>query len=155
VNEEWLKQALKSNIKLKEKKQLLLTQIGHLRINIFTEYYEQVNILREKNQLDKAVELMNSYAEIASIFISTKKQPASIKRLKELLSLRSTEPIEYLQKWRTAYDSWFEQKPNQQSINEKKRMEKFDQLKMAFLELYTFSFAADNFPPLRNRRSDR
>ncbi|MBN1244249.1 hypothetical protein JXA31_01485 [Candidatus Bathyarchaeota archaeon] len=154
INENWLNQALKSEIALKEKKQLLLTQIGYLRINIFTEYFERVNLLREKNQLEHAVELMNKHAEIASIFISTKKQPVLIKRLKELLSIRSTEPIEYLQKWRTAYEAWYKQASSQQLTGEKKRMEEFDQLKMAFLELYTFSFSVDNFPPLRNRRSD-
>jgi len=154
INENWLNQAIKSDISLKEKKQLLLTQIGYLRINIFTEYFERANLLREKNQLDQAVELMNKHAEIAGIFISTKKQPVLIKRLKELLSIRSTEPIEYLQKWRTAYEAWHNQATSQQLTGEKKRMEEFDQLKMAFLELYTFSFSVDNFPPLRNRRSD-
>jgi hypothetical protein len=154
INENWLNQTLKSSITLKEKKQLLLTQIGYLRINIFTEYFERVNRLREKNQLDKAVELMNRHAEIARIFIPTKKQPAFTKRLKELFAMRSTEPIEYLQKWRTAYEAWHKKEPGQQPFDEKKRMKEFDQLKMAFLELYTFSFSLDNFPPLRDRRSD-
>jgi hypothetical protein len=154
INETWLNKTLKSDLALKEKKQLLLTQIGYLRINIFTEYLERVNLLREKNQLDPAVELMNKHAEIASIFISTKKQPVLIKRLKELLLIRSIEPMEYLQKWRTAYEAWYKQASSQQLIDEKKRMEEFDKLKMAFLELYTFSFSVDNFPPLRNRRSD-
>jgi len=154
MNENWLNQVLKSDIKLKERKRLLLTQIGYLRINIFSEYFERVKLLREKNQLNEAVELMNKHAEIASMFISTKEQPASVKRLKELLSIRSTEPIEYLRKWRAAYEAWFKQESNQQPIDNKKRMEEFDQLKMAFLELYTFSFSVDNFPPLRERRSD-
>jgi hypothetical protein len=154
MNENWLNQVLKSDIKPKEKKRLLLTQMGYLRINIFTEYYERVKLLRERNQLNEAVELMNRHAEIASIFISTKKQPASIKRLKKLLSIRSIEPIEYLQKWRTAYEAWLKQKSSQQLFDEKKRMEDFDQLRMAFLELYTFSFSVNNFPPLRSRRSD-
>lgn len=153
VNEYWLNQTLKSDMTLREKKQLLLTQIGYLRINIFTEYFERVNLLREKNQLDQAAELMNKHAEIASIFISKKKQPASIKRLKELFSIRSIEPIEYLQQWQTVYEAWFNQGGSQQ-FDEKQRIEKFDELKMAFLELYTFSFSVENFPPLRNRRSD-
>ena len=154
MNENWLNQVLKSDVRLKEKKRLLLTQMGYLRINIFTEYYERVKLLREKNQLNEAVELMNRHAEIASMFISTKKQPAPIKRLKKLLSIRSIEPLEYLQKWRTAYETWIKKTPNQQLVDEKKRMEEFDQLRMAFLELYTFSFSVDNFPPLRSRRSD-
>ena len=155
INENLLNQTLKSDIKLKKKKQLLLTQMGYLRMNIFMEYFERVNLLREKNQLNKAIEQMNKHAEIAKIFIPTKKQPALIKRLKKLLSIRSTEPAEYLQKWRTAYEAWHKQDSLQQPINEKKRLEEFDQLKMAFLELYTFSFSVDNFPPLRNRRSDQ
>ena len=153
VTENWLYQTLRSDIKLKEKKQLLLTQMGYLRINIFMEYFERVNLLREKNQLNQAVELMNKHAEIASIFISAKKQPALIKRLKNMLSIRNIEPIEYLQQWQTVYEAWLKQGATQQ-FDEKKRMEKFDALKMAFLELYTFSFSVDNFPPLRNRRSD-
>jgi len=154
MNENWLHQVLKSDIALKEKKHLLLTQIGYLRITIFTEYFERVNLLREQNQLNKAAELMNKHAEIASIFIPTKKQPALIKRLKAMFSMRSTEPIEYLQKWRTAYGAWQKQESSPEPVDEKKRKEELDQLKMAFLELYTFSFSADNFPPLRNRRSD-
>ena len=154
INENWLNQVLKSDLSLKEKKQLLLTQIGYLRINIFTEYLERVNRLREKKQLNEAAELMDEHAEIASIFIPTKKQPVLIKRIKQLFSMRNIEPVEYLQKWRTAYKAWYGQRFSQQLIDEKKQMEEFDKLKMAFLELYTFSFSVDNFPPLRNRRSD-
>jgi hypothetical protein len=153
VNENWLNQALKSNITLKEKKQLLLTQIGYLRINIFTEYFERVNLLRERKQLNKAVELMNKHAEIAQIFISTKKQSALIKRLKGLVSTRNIEPMKYLQQWQIAHEAWLKHESSQQ-IDEEKRIKEFDQLKMTFLELYTFSFSVDNFPPLRNRRSD-
>jgi hypothetical protein len=154
MNEKWLNQVLKSDIKLKEKKKLLLTQMGYLRMNIFNEYFERVNILREKNQLNKAVELMNEHAEIARIFIPTKKQPVLITQLKKLLSIRSTEPIEYLQKWQTSYEEWHKHMSTQQTTDEKEQMEEFDQIKMAFLELYTFSFSTDNFPNLRNRRSD-
>ena len=154
INENWLNQALKSDINLNKKKQLLLTQMGYLRMNIFNEYFERVNILREKKQLNKAVELMNEHAEIARIFIPTRKQPVLIKRLKKLLSIRSTEPMEYLQKWQTSYEEWQKRMSIQQTIDEKAQMEEFDQIKMAFLELYTFSFSTDNFPNLRNRRSD-
>jgi hypothetical protein len=153
VNETWLNKTLQSNLSIREKKQLLLTQIGYLRINIFTEYFERVNLLREKNQLDQAVELMNEHAEIARIFIPAKKQSALTKRLKELLSIKNIEPLKYLEQWRKAYKEWHENTSNQQ-FDEKKQLEKFDKLKMAFLELYTFSFSVDNFPPLRNRRSD-
>ena len=153
VNETWLNKTLKSDLSIGEKKQLLLTQIGYLRINIFTEYFERVNLLREKKQLDPAVELMNEHAEIARIFIPAKKQSALTKRFKELFSIKSIDPIEYLEQWRTAYEEWHENTSNQQ-LDERNQLEKFDKLKMAFLELYTFSFSIDNFPPLQHRRSD-
>jgi len=144
---------LKSNISLRDKKKLLLTQIGYLRINIFTEYLERVNFLRENEQLDQAIELMNQHAEIARIFISTQSQSAFIKHLKNLLSMQNKEPVYYLNQWRTFYETWLKQK-NSPQIDEKRRMEDFQKLKMAFIELYTFSFSVENFPPLGNRRSD-
>lgn len=153
VDERWLNKTLKSNVGLREKKKLLLTQIGYLRINIFTEYFERVNLLREKGQLDQAIELMNQHAVIASIFISTKSQSPFIKRFKELLSIQRKEPMYYLRQWRTFYETWFTQKNNHQ-IDAKRQIEEFEKLKMAFLELYTFSFSVENFPPLGNRRSD-
>ena len=153
ADERWLNKTLKSNISLRDKKRLLLTQIGYLRIDIFTEYFERVNLLREREQLDQAVELMNQHAEIASIFISRKSQSRLVKRLKELLSIRNLEPIYYLEQWRTLYATWFKHN-NSDQIDEKKRIENFEKLKMAFLEVYTFSFSVENFPPLSNRRSD-
>jgi hypothetical protein len=151
-----LTQILKSKIKPKKKKQLLLTQIGYLRINLFGEYYEQIQHAQKNNELDKAVKLMNTYAEIAIPFISTRKQPALIKRLKELLSKRKfPEPRELIQKWKTGYEAWFKQNGSiHPQMDDKKRMEEFDQLKNAFFTLYTFSFSFNNFPPLRDRRSD-
>ena len=60
---------LKSEIPALEKK-LLLSQIGLLRINLFAEYSERMQIFEENNQLDKAVEVMNEYAaNIAIPFI--------------------------------------------------------------------------------------
>ena len=154
MDENWPDRISQSDIKLKEKKRLLLTQIGYLRINIFTEYFERIKLLREKKQLNEAVELMNNHAEIAKMFIPTKKQSALEKRLKEILLIKNIEPIQYLQKWQNAYEAWLRQEANQQQVEEEKLLEEFDKLKMSFLELYTFSFSVDNFPPLRNRRSD-
>jgi hypothetical protein len=155
MNEKWLQKVIKRDIKPKEKRILLLTQIGYLRINIFTEYLERVKALQEKKQLNQAVELMNRYAEIASIFISMKSPHGILKRLKELLTKRRIEPGEYLRRWQTSYDEWVKQNDSQQKVDEENRVEEFDRLKTLFIELYTFSFSVDNFPPLRNRRSDR
>ena len=136
---------------------MLLTQIGYLRINLFSEYYERIQYAQKNNELDKAVKLMNECAEIIAIpFVSTKKQAAWVKRVKTLLSIgKVTEPIEHVKKWKDGYEAWFKQEAQIHSqTDDKKRMEEFDQLKMAFITLYTFSFSVDNFPALRNRRSD-
>ena len=152
-----LNQILESKIKLKKKKQLLLTRIGYLRINIFGEDYEQINRAQERKELDKAVELMNKCAETVALpFLSTKKQPGLSERLKKLISTKKQpEPAELIRKWKTSYETWFKQnESNRPQADDKKRMEEFNQLKMAFFTLYTYSFSVENFPPLRNRRSD-
>jgi hypothetical protein len=155
VSEKWLNQILKGNLKLNEKKRLLLTQMGYLRMNIFMEYYERVKLARSNNDLDKAVDLMNEHAEIARVFIITPKPSVWERRLKKLLSIKSIEPIEYLQKWQNLYEGWRKKnEPNQPQLDDKKQLEEFDKLRMAFLELYTFSFSVENFPPLRYKRSD-
>ena len=151
MDENRLNQLLRSHVKLEEKKRILLTQIGYLRVNIFTEYLERVNLLQEKKQLNQAADLMNKYAEIASIFILTKEQPTIAMQLRRLFSKQRSDPIEYLQKWQTHYESWSKQ--NKEPIDEK-RMADFQQLKRAYIELYTFSFSIENFPPLRYRRLD-
>lgn len=151
MDENRLNQLLRSHVKLEEKKRILLTQIGYLRVNIFTEYLERVNLLQEKKQLNQAADLMNKYAEIASIFILTKEQPTIAMQLRRLFSKQRSDPIEYLQRWQTHYESWSKQK--KETIDEK-RMADFQQLKRAFIELYTFSFSIENFPPLRYRRLD-
>lgn len=157
ISQNELNQLLNSKLKLKKKKQLLLTQIGYLRINLFSEYYERIQCAQRNNELDKAVKLMDECAEIISIpFVSTKKQSAWFKRVKALLPIdNAPEPIEHVKKWKTGYEAWVkhDQKPPQRTDN-KKRLEEFNQLKMAFITVYTFSFSVENFPALRNRRSD-
>ena len=157
ISQNELNQLLNSKMKLKKKKQQLLTQIGYLRINLFSEYYERIQSAQRDNELDKAVKLMDECVEIIAIpFISTKKQASWLKRAKELLSIvRFPEPIEHVNKWKDSYKAWFKQdeQPHSQ-VSDKNRNEEFNQLKMAFITLYTFSFSVDNFPALRNRRSD-
>ena len=157
ISQTELNQIKKSKNRLKKKTQMLLTQIGYLRINLFAEYYERIQSAQRNNDLDKAVELMNECVEIIAIpFISTKKQSAFIKRLKVLLSIRQfPEPVEHVQKWKAGYKAWFKKDGTARlQTGDEKRMENFNQMKMAFITLYTFSFSIDNFPALRNRRSD-
>lgn len=157
MTQDELNKVFESKIKLKKKTQLLITQIGYLRINIFGEYYEQINRAQERKELDKGVELMNKCAEVVALpFLSTKKQLGLIERLKKLIpTKKQPEPAELIRKWKTAYGTWvIQNESTRPQIDNKKRMEEFDQLKMAFFTLYTYSFSVENFPPLRNRRSD-
>jgi hypothetical protein len=152
-----LGEVLKGKMSPKKKEQILLTQIGYLRINIFGEFYEQIQLAQKNNDLDKAVKLMNSCGEIVAVpFISTRKQSPWTKRLKEALSGKKTpEPATYVQEWKAGYEAWFKQNESGRlQADDKKRMGEFDQLKTAFITLYTYSFSVEDFPPLRNRRSD-
>lgn len=58
-----LDKILESKIRRSEKTRILLTQIGFLRINIFNEYYNEVQLAETKNELDDAVKTMNSHIE--------------------------------------------------------------------------------------------
>jgi hypothetical protein len=144
-------------MKPKKKTQLLLTQIGYLRINLFSEYYERIQCAQKNNELDKAVNLMNECIEIIAIpFVPTKKQSPWVKRAAALFSTgKVTEPIEHVENWKASYSAWFKQnEQNSNQTDDKKQTEEFNQLKMSFITVYTFSFSVDNFPALRNRRSD-
>lgn len=157
MTQDELSQILKRKNKPGEKKQLLLTQIGYLRINLFAEYYEQIQQAQRNNELDNAVKLMNRYAETIAIpFILIKKQLALVKRLKEVFKIKSSsEPTEHIQEWKTGYEAWFNQNASiHPQMDNKKRLEEFDKLKKNFIMLYTISFSVENFPPLRYRRSD-
>jgi len=149
---------LESNEKPQKKLQLLLTQIGYLRINLFGKYYEQIQLSQKNNELERAVSMMNNYAETLAIpFISTE-EPIETRRFSQFLS--HTNPLtsnsEQIRKWKNTHEEWLRQNQNvtEHSIAEK-RLAQFEELKREFIALYTISFSVDDFPPLRNRRSDR
>ena len=138
---------LKSKIPNRDKKKLLLSQIGLLRINLFMEHSQRVEMLEDNNQLNEAVEVMNDYVvNIAIPFIPVTKKPSLINRFMDLISReRLLEPFEYVQKWKTEYHSWVES--SEFPKNELLRPEKFAQLQTIFRMLYAMSFSDDNFPP--------
>jgi hypothetical protein len=155
MNEKWLEKTMKGTLNLKGKKKLLLTQIGYLRMNIFNEYYERVKLAKQNNELDKGVELMNEHAKIAKLFIHPKEQSHLVKRLKEMLGIKDIDRNEYLTKWKNLYETWQQEKKHSSMLtDDSHRLAEFEKLRMAFLELYTFSFSVDNYPPLRYRRGD-
>ena len=142
---------LRSGIPTEEKKKLLLSQIGLVRINLFTEHYARIQKLEESKQLDEAVKVMNDYVRnVALPFIPRKKRPSLWNRLLDLISLeRVLEPFEYTQEWEKEYQAWFEQKEGLKLsyIEERERQEKFAHLRTIFHMLYALSFSDDNFPP--------
>ena len=151
-----LTKVLQNETNAKNRIQLINTEIGYLRCNIFSEYYERMKLAEKKNKLDESVTLMNQYAEIAIPFVSPRKKPL-IKRIqKRLLRKKITEEPDHVKNWKDRYGAWLQKKNiNHLQADDQKRMEEFTQLRTAFFQLYTYSFSLDNFPPLRNRRSDR
>lgn len=65
-----LNHLLRSEMPIDEKKNILISQIGLVRINLFMEHYERVNIFEKNKQFDKAIKIMNYYVKgIAIPFI--------------------------------------------------------------------------------------
>jgi outer membrane translocation and assembly module TamA len=131
-----------------EKRQLMLTQIGYLRINLFQEHYERIQASIESQEPDKAVLLMNQYIQaIALPFIQQRLNPSITTRIANLFST-STLPdaAETLKEWQTSYDEWNKQ-PENKTIGSG-QTEKVEQMKKTFITLYTLSFSPSNFPPV-------
>ena len=151
-------QILESQEKRRKKKFLLLTQIGYLRINLFGKYYEQIQLAQNNNELEKAVSLMHTFAETLAIpFISTESKPSWSKKFKSLFSGKEpVDPIKQIGNWESSYDEWAKWKQSASSQTDRDaRISQFEELKKEFITLYTISFSVDDFPPLRNRRSDK
>ena len=132
-----------------EKKYLLLTQIGYLRINLFQEHYERIQEAQESQDFDKAIHLMNQYIQtIALPYIQERLHPSLLTRLSNLFSI-STLPdtAQTLQEWQTLYETW-NRKEKTEPTADTKTKEDFDQMKNTFITLYTLSFTTRNFPPV-------
>lgn len=141
---------LKSNIKQVDKKRVLLTQIGYVRINLFMEYLERMMTLANNKDYDRAVQLMNDYSANVSIpFISPARQPSLIDRFVALFSpQRTLAPSEHIRKWRTDYESWVRKRAAKHiRCSAVERSEDFINLQVTFNMLYNLSFSDDNFPP--------
>lgn len=109
---------------------------------------------RKTSQLNQAVELMEAYTESTAIpFINTRKQNKLAKRLKNIFSETNLpEPNEEIGKWRTDYNAWREkEKSTAKQADVKKQREDYDALKRIFITLFTISFSAKDFSPLRNK----
>ena len=142
-----LNHILDSQVPVRDKKKILLSQIGLLRINLFMEFYERIQSLERESRLDEAVALMNDYAlNVAIPFIPRKKTASLMSRFIDLIRLdRQLEPFEYVQEWKSKYQSWRERR--KVPMNPRLRQEMFTQLRFTFNMLYTVSFSDENFPP--------
>lgn len=132
-----------------EKKQLLLTQVGYLRINLFQEYYERIQVAQESRDLDSAIQLMNQYIQtIAMPFIQERLHPSLITRISNLFST-STLPdaAQTLREWQTRYEAWNAYRKTR-TVGDQETTEEFDKMKKTFITIYTLSFSPNNFPPV-------
>ena len=139
-----LEQILKGTSHAKEKMNLLFSQVGYLRINLFYEVYARLQLAEKNRDFDKALQLMNEYIDtVAMPFILPRMQQSWLSRL----SGKLPEATLSFQSWRSGYKSWFHPE-TQRLLGEKERSEGFNQLKQTFMTLYTLSFSCQNFPPV-------
>jgi hypothetical protein len=139
-----LEQVLRSKAKTHYKRRLLLTQIGYLLINLFSEYYERLQNAEGNKEFEKAVELMNNYIEnIAVTFIPKKRQSKFRKRMNAWVSDDThPDPAKYLREWATHYEAWTK---HTEAMFHQQRGEEFAQLKTTSFTVYVLSFSASNF----------
>jgi hypothetical protein len=132
-----------------ENKQLVLTQTGYLRINLFQEYYERIQAAQANQDLNKAVQLMNQYiSTIALPFIQERIHPSILTRIANIFSTSTLPDAQQtLKEWQTYYETWNKQKKVKTNNNHKATQE-FDRIKTLFITLYTLSFSPSNFPPV-------
>ena len=137
-----------------EKRELLLTEIGYLRINIFQEYWERIQILQKNQDLSRAVKLMDDYIKtIAFPFIQERLNPSLIDKITRCFSADDLPDAgRVLEEWNTEYAAWFSESGFNQML-EQKALEKFNEIKKTFFTLYTISFSFENFPPVATEPS--
>ena len=146
VNYNELLKELNAQKNLYQKKRVLLTRIGHLRINLFYEFYERIQLAQNNNELDKAINLMNEYTEqVAMPFLEQQLHPSLFERLIAKFSTdKAAEISKTLNEWNTLRSKWLQQTTNTQQ----NRLEQYNALKKTFIGLYHISFSVKNYPPV-------
>lgn len=139
-----LEQSIEGTSSAKDKMNLLFSQVGYLRINLFYEVYARLQQAEENRDFDKVLKLMNDYIEtVAMPFLLRRMQQSWFSRL----SGKLPEATLSFQSWSSGYKYWFHPEPGR-LLGEKERSEEFQQLKQNFLTLYHLSFSYQNFPPV-------
>jgi len=136
------------------KRSLLLTQVGYLRINLFQEYFERIQVAQKDMKLDDAVKLMKDYVEtVAMQFLAWRLHPSALGRLQRYISKDSNpDAAKVLQDFNEGCEVWVKQL-KLPSNNNKQELEDFNKLKKDFITLYTLSFSFENFPPVATEPS--
>ena len=137
-----------------ENLQLLLTQVGYLRINLFQEYYERIQAAEKTEDVEKAVHLMNQYIQtIALPFIQERLHPSVFTRITNLFSTQTLpDAAETLKEWENRYEAWNTLQETEASA-EQEATQEYEKMKTAFITLYTLSFSPSNFPPVATEPS--
>jgi hypothetical protein len=144
ISGEKLESYLKNELSLKEKKRLLLSQVGYLRINLFYEYYARIQVVEKDTEFAEALKLMDEYIKtIAMPFLVPRMQQSWLYR--HIGNLPET--TVNVDRWQRGYKKWFEM--DSRSVDgEKEETKEFSALKEIFVTLYSLSFTYDNFPPV-------
>jgi len=136
---------LSSDLSIEEIKKIILHEIGILRINIFSAHHYYLDIYEKQDNYEDALTLMDEYVHIAKPYLIDKGKPSLINQIKDLLSIeRELEPFEYIQKWKSEYQSWM----TLSLSNPIMRKNKYNNIKNIYKLIYAISFSSDNFPSL-------
>jgi hypothetical protein len=148
ITHDELDKILESKIGKSEKIRILLTQIGHLRINIFNEYYTRIQLLETQKEFDQAVKIMNDHIEhVAMQFLQKRLNPSLIDRIINSVSRpKLPDAAATLEGWKSSLLTWSEDKSA--PLDQEKKIREFNKIKEIFITLDMLSFSFDNFPPL-------
>jgi vacuolar-type H+-ATPase subunit D/Vma8 len=143
-----LKKILESKTGRREKRRILLTQIGFLRINIFNECYKKIQLAETKRELDEAVKIMNDYVEhVAMQFIQERLHPSLTDRIINSFSKsKIPDAVKTIEEWKSSLSTWTEDKST--PLDQEKKIKVYTKIKEIFITLDMLSFSFDNFPPL-------
>jgi hypothetical protein len=148
MSHEELDKILEGNIGNWEKRRILLTQIGFLRIDIFHECYKRIQLAETRNELDEAVKIMIDYIELVAMrFIQERLHPSLIDRIGNFFSRpKLPDTSKTLEEWKNLLSTWSKHKIAANDQEYKTRV--YAKIKEIFITLDMLSFSLKNFPPL-------
>jgi len=148
ISETEINNILKSNISKKDMKNILLAEIGLIRINLFETMSDDIQSHEKNNQLDHNVEIMKTYlVDIAIPFISEGKSSSLIRHFISLFSTNTLDlPLNHIKEWERNYKSWKNIQTDGVLPQDKNTL--YLELVKDYQLLYALSFSNENFPPM-------